>query len=112
MQQLQSSVHLLFIHRIQLLSNDHGNDDANHGNKNCDGNYDGNRNGNGDGNGDGDGGCDYNAKDDAVATDVRIVLVVAEVAVTVISIVSKTPHIDPGWVEIRLMGLMDALSKI
>ena len=29
-----------------------------------------------------------------------------------LSIVSKTPHIKPGWVEIRLMSLMDALSNI
>ena len=27
-------------------------------------------------------------------------------------IVSKTPHIEPGRVEIRLMSLMDALGKI
>ena len=99
MQQLQSSVHLLFIHRIQLLSNDHGNDDANHGNKNCDGNYDGNRNGNGDGIVDGDGGCDYNAKDDAVATDVRIALVVAEVAVTVISMTVVVDYQDQAGLE-------------
>ena len=81
MQRPSSAKYFLFIHRIQLSYNHHGNNDANHGNTNGDNNdsinidgdididNDGYSDGDGDGNGDGDSGCDYNDNDDAIVTD-------------------------------------------
>ena len=89
MQQPMSSVYLLFIHRIQLLCDNHGDGDANHGNTYCNGNgnNNNNRNENGDGDGDGDSGCDYKLNSNAIATDVGISLVVVEPATAVISMI-------------------------